>query len=507
MPSLSAVHSAGEFERWHEGLTREPGVDRKCVLQPKLDGVSIELVYAAGSFVRALTRGDGRRGEDVTANVRTIRSVPLRLEGNGLPRAVSIRGEVMIRVEAFVQLNRELVARGEDPFSNRRNAAAGSLRQLDARVTAGRPLEVIAYEIMSVEGATFESDTDVLAALAGWGLKIPEPVVAARTPAAVARYHASRERERDELDYETDGIVIKLDSLEARRRLGSTSHHPRWALAWKFEPRDTVTRVSSIVLQVGRTGVITPVALLRPVDVGGVTVARATLHNFAELHRRDIRPGDTVRIQRAGDVIPEIVERLRMRGAKRSKPFGAPSKCPACGTPVLAEGPVLRCPNQFSCPAQLRARLVHFARRDAFDIPGIGRETATALVDSGLVRSPADLFRLGIEDLESLPRFGPAAAKKLAAAIRASRNVAFDRFLNALAVPGVGGATARALASRFGMLGALRQASPDELGRVPGVGATTATGIHDFFRDRRNEMAVEALLDAGVRVRAATRKS
>jgi DNA ligase (NAD+) len=507
MLSLSATRALADVERLHARLTRELGLSQAYVLQPKLDGASIELIYEDGRLVRALTRGDGRRGEDVTQNARTIRSLPLQLHGRDFPAGLAVRAEVMMRISAFETSNRRLLEHGEEPFANPRNAAAGSLRQLDARVTAGRPLDVVAYEILHVDGSTFSTEREVLATLERWGLRTPEPIAYATSPAEIERYHADRERARGRLDYEIDGVVIKIDSLDARLRLGATAHHPRWALAWKFEPRAAQTRVADIVVQVGRTGILTPVALLRPVDVGGVTVARATLHNFAELRRRDIRVNDTVRVHRAGDVIPEIVERIPSPRGRRARPFRLPAKCPACGTRIVEAGPFLRCPNRFGCPAQLRGRLIHFARRNAFDIAGIGEETAAALVASGLVRTPADMFRLREEDLETLPRFAEIAAAKLIHAIHAHRQIDLDRFLVALAIPGVGSATARGLAERFGSLAALRRASLGALASVSGVGARTAEEIRTYFANRRNARVIDELLAAGVRVRSLERPS
>ncbi|HEY6947243.1 MAG TPA: NAD-dependent DNA ligase LigA, partial [Gemmatimonadales bacterium] len=319
MLSLEATREAAEVRRFVERVGRS-GRRPPCLLQPKLDGASIELVFERGALTRAVTRGDGERGEGVTGNARTIRSLPRRLRagrGASIPPLLAVRGEVLLPLRAFQRLNAALVARGEEPFANPRNAAAGSLRQLDARVTARRPLTLIVYEILSVRGASFRTDREALAALRGWGFRVPAPLAVAANADGVLAYREQLAARRDRLDYEIDGIVIKVDELEARRRMGVTSHHPRWALAYKFAPRTEVTRIEAIAVQVGRTGVLTPVALLRPVDVSGVTVSRATLHNREEVRRRDIRPGDTVRIARAGDVIPEVVERIPRRGERR----------------------------------------------------------------------------------------------------------------------------------------------------------------------------------------------
>ena len=505
MLSLEATREAEEVRRFVERVSRG-GRRSPCLLQPKLDGASIELVFEQGALVRAVTRGDGARGEGVTDNVRTIRSVPRRLaarRGAPVPRLLAVRGEVLLPLGAFQRLNAALVARGEEPFANPRNAAAGSLRQLDSRITAQRPLTLLVYEVLAVRGASFRTDREALAALGAWGFRVPAPLAVAAHADEVLAYRERLAARRDRLDYEIDGIVIKVDDLEARRRLGATSHHPRWALAYKFAPRTEVTRIEAIVVQVGRTGVLTPVALLRPVDVSGVTVSRATLHNREEVRRRDIRPGDTVRIARAGDVIPEVVERIPRRGERRRVPFRMPARCPSCGTGVVRSGPLTLCPNRLGCPAQLVGRLVHFASSGALDIEGLGPETAAELVRRGLVRTPADLFRLTPADLRRLPGFAERSAAKLAAAIRARRAVPLPRLLNALAIPGVGPATARVLAGRFPSLDALARAGAGDLERVPGIGAASASAIAGFFSDRHNRRAVAALRSAGVRPAAA----
>lgn len=469
------------------------------VVEPKLDGISVELVYRRGEFFRAVTRGTGREGEDVTANARTIRSIPLRLRTPG-PRRLAIRGEVLIALRDFERLNRVLVERGEEPFANPRNAAAGALRQLDPGITARRPLRFTAYEVLAADGAPFATDREALAALERWGLAIPDRIARPAGVDGILAYHARLAAERDRLPYEIDGIVVKVDDLALRRRLGATSHHPRWALAYKFEPRVEVTRVERIAVQVGRTGVMTPVALLRPVDVGGVTVSRATLHNREEVARRDIREGDRVRIHRAGDVIPEVVERIAEPGRRRRRPFRMPARCPACGTPVASRGPHTICPNHLGCPAQLRARLVHLASESGFDIPGLGPEIAAALVEAGLVRSPADLFRLGARDLLRLRGFRAKSAAKLADGIRNARRIELARFLTALGIPWIGAVAARALAEGFGRLEPIRSASPDQLRRKAGLGPAAAASVHRFFAEPRTRRAVAELLAAGVEV-------
>jgi DNA ligase (NAD+) len=392
------------------------------------------------------------------------------------------------------------VERGEEPFANPRNAAAGSLRQLDPRITAARPLALMVYEILTAEGVTFRSDQELLAALRGWGFVTPSPVRTADQLDEIVAYHEALEVERDSLDYGLDGIVLKLDSLALRAKLGATSHHPRWALAFKFAPLREVTRVEEIVVQMGRTGVLTPVALLQPVEVGGVTVARATLHNREEIRRRDVRVGDLVRIYRAGDVIPEVAERIEEPRRRRHAPFRMPATCPACGTPLVERGPLSFCPNRFGCPAQLREQLRHFGSRDALDIGGIGEETAAELVDRGLVRELDDLFRLSPEQLEALPHFAERSAHKLVAAIERARRVELYRFLFAISIPGVGLAMARDLAEHFRSLERIRRASRAELRKVEGIGPVMAEGIYTFFHDPRHQRAVDKLLEAGVEI-------
>ncbi len=530
MLSLDSTNEAAEVRRFDERVRK--GLGGRAVeylLEPKLDGVSLELVYEAGVLVRAVTRGNGEEGEGVTENVRTIPTVPLRLRDRvrPVPPFLSVRGEVLMYLSDFEALNQQLVEEGLEPLANPRNAAAGALRQLDARITARRPLDLLAYDILALEGAEFKEDREVLEALRDWGLKTPERVALASTVEEILEYHASYARDRDRLDYEIDGIVVKVNDLAARAVLGTTSRHPRWALAFKFEPRKEITRVERIVVSVGRTGVLTPVALLRPVEVGGVTVSRASLHNRDELRRKDIREGDLVRIQRAGDVIPQVVERVEEPSRERKPPFEMPDRCPACGSPVKIRGPFTFCPNRFGCPAQLKGRIVHFAGRRALDIEGLGDEKASLLVDRGLVRELADLFDLSVEDLKGLPGFADKAATNLVEGIRRAKSTELRRFLFALGIPEVGEAVARDLAEHFlkvvrtraavekgegrgagsdlaaEALDALRRASQEELQQIDGIGPRMADEIYDFFQDPRNAEAIDRILAKGIRFREA----
>ncbi len=501
MLSLDSTTDPEEVRRFDERLRKALGDEAvRYLLEPKLDGASLEIVYEDGILARAVTRGNGREGEGVTENVKTIPTVPLRLrtEERPAPPFLSVRGEVMMYLSDFEAFNARLVESGQEPYASPRNSASGALRQLDPRITASRKLDVLVYDILRVEGVSFATDAEGVEAVRQWGFRVPPRMGAAATVDEVLAYHRAYDADRDRLDYEIDGVVLKLDDLAARERLGTTSHHPRWALAFKFEPRKEVTRIERIAIQVGRTGVLTPVALLRPVTVGGVTIARASLHNREELKRKDIREGDTVRIQRAGDVIPQVVEVVE-REAERHAPFLMPAVCPACGSEVYEDGPRTNCPNRFGCPAQLKGRIVHFAAREALDIEGLGEETANLLVDRGLVHGLADLFDLAVEQLPQVEGFAEKSATNLIQAIAARKEPELRRFLTALGIPEVGVTVARDLARHFGRFEAIRRATREELEAVHGVGPRMSEAITSFFADPRNDSAVQALLDKGVR--------
>ena len=495
MLSLDSTQDEAEVRRFDERVRKLADGGVEYLLEPKLDGLSLELVYEAGVLVRAVTRGNGREGEGVTENVRTMRSVPLRLRDDirPIPSFLSVRGEAIMPLSAFEALNQRLLEQGNEPFANPRNAAAGALRQLDARITAERPLETWAYDILRVEGVEFRTDWESVEALREWGLKVPERIVRVASLKGVLEYHRQYGSDRDGLDYEIDGIVIKVDDLESREDMGMTSRHPRWALAYKFEPRKEVTRIERIAVQVGRTGVLTPVALLLPVEVGGVTVSRATLHNREELERKDIREGDLVRVQRAGDVIPQVVERIQEPGRERREPFAMPEACPACGSPVEVSGPFTRCTNSFGCPAQLKAALVHFGGREALDIEGLGRETAALFVEWELVRELQDLFDLTGEQLRELPGFAEKSATNLAEAIRKRRRTELRRFVFGLGIPEVGVAVARDLAVHFGSFEAILEADREALETVHGIGPRMSEAIRDFLDDPRRKESILAL--------------
>lgn len=495
MLSLDSTQDEGEVRRFDERVRKLADGGVEYLLEPKLDGLSLELVYEEGVLVRAVTRGNGREGEGVTENVRTMRSVPLRLRDDirPIPSFLSVRGEAIMPLSAFETLNQRLLEQGNEPFANPRNAAAGALRQLDARITAERPLETWAYDILRVEGVDFHTDLERVEALREWGLKVPERIVRVESLDGVLEYHRQYGGDRDGLDYEIDGIVIKVDDLESREDMGMTSRHPRWALAYKFEPRKEVTRIERIAVQVGRTGVLTPVALLLPVEVGGVTVSRATLHNREELERKDIREGDLVRVQRAGDVIPQVVERIEEPGRERSEPFAMPEACPGCGSPVELTGPFTRCTNSFGCPAQLKAALVHFGGREALDIEGLGKETAALFVERELVRELQDLFDLTSEQLRELPGFAEKSAANLEQAIRKRRRTELRRFVFGLGIPEVGVAVARDLAVHFGSFEAILGATREALETVHGIGPRMSEAIREFLDDPRRRDSILAL--------------
>jgi DNA ligase (NAD+) len=503
MLSLESVTDPGEVREFCRRVRLAVG-GRPLVLvaEPKLDGLSVECVYEEGRLLRASTRGDGERGENVTANVKTIRSVPLRLREDvvSAPRRLAARGEAFLPVRALRDINARLEKEGKPPFANPRNAAAGSLRQLDPRITAGRPLDVIFYDLLAVEGGPpLKTHWEELGALSEWGLKVSPLNRRCASYEEVVAYHAEMETKRSSLPFEVDGVVAKIDDLRARERLRTTARHPRWALAFKFEARAQKTIIQDIVVQVGRTGVLTPVAVLAPVSVGGVTVRRATLHNREEVARKDLRRGDTVRVARAGDVIPEVIERVPRPGAARGRPFRMPGRCPECGTPTVRQGPFDRCPNRLGCKAQLRRALVHFGSRRALDIPGLGPRAVEALVSRGLVRGVADLFALEEKDLARLRRFADVSARNLARSIEAAKRTELWRLLHALGIPGVGDRTARDLAAHFGTLQAIRRAGLKDVLGVEGVGPVVARDLVAFFATGANRRALDLLLRRGLR--------
>ena len=498
MLSLGNAMSDEELAEFDARIHKLLGEEKvRFVMEPKLDGLAVALTYQDGKFVQGATRGDGLIGEDVTQNLRTIKMIPLQLAG-APPPLFEVRGEVFINKRDFVAMNEEREKAGEPTFVNPRNCAAGSLRQLDPRLTAQRPLSIYFYEVG--ESEEFKTHWEKLARLREYGLRTnPENELLESLDAVRDKYRRLLEK-RHQLPYEIDGTVVKIDSEDQRRRLGAVSRTPRWAIAWKFPAEEEATTVENIFVSVGRTGALTPVAGLKPVHVGGVTVSRATLHNEDELRRKDVRVGDRVFLRRAGDVIPEIVRVIvEERPPGGLAEFQMPRECPVCGAQVVREPDeaVTRCTN-LSCPAQLVGRLRHFASRLAMDITGLGEETCLRLVQTGLVRTPADLYSLSREQWLSLDRMGEKSAGNLLAALEASKRTSLRRFIYALGIRMVGEATASALARRFGSVKTFLDATLDDLQAVRDVGPEVARHVWSFVQNAENRTAIQRLLDAGV---------
>jgi len=500
MLSLANAFSEEELDAWHRRLVHILGeVPLAFVCELKIDGAAVSLVYEQGRFTRGATRGDGQRGEDVTPNLRTIRSLPLRLRADPPPTLVEVRAEVYLTREALEVINRERAARGEPLFANPRNAAAGSLRQLDPQVTASRPLDLFVYGVGAVQGLELSTHGDTLAWLREAGFRTNPHTRRCASLDEVRSYVREWTARHRDLPYETDGVVVKVDSIAQQAELGATSQAPRWAVAYKFPAEQAVSRVSDIVVYVGRTGALTPVAMLEPVAVSGVTVTSATLHNEDEVRRKDVRAGDWVVVQRAGEVIPEVVRVLTERRTGEERPFQMPGSCPVCGTAVVRpEGEaVTRCPNP-ACPAQVMGGLLHFASRDALNIEGLGTKRLEQLLAAGLVRDAADLYGLRREQLLGLERMAQRSAQNLLDAIARSRQTTLARFLYALGIRHVGATVAETLAAHFRDIKAVMEASFEEVRDIPGVGPAIARSVVTFFQEAENRALVQRLLEAGV---------
>jgi DNA ligase (NAD+) len=472
--------------------------------EPKLDGVAVELVYENGRLITASTRGDGFYGELITSNVRTIRSVPLRLhneEEKTIPSLLEVRGEVFIAKEAFKSLNNERLDENLPPFANPRNAAAGSLRQLDSKVTAKRPLEIFVYGVGRVAELVLESHSDTLYALQNLGFRINPHIRPKITINEVIDCYKELSELRDLLPYDIDGMVVKVDSFAFQDLLGTTSRSPRWAIAYKFKAIQETTRIADIEVQVGRTGTLTPVAHLVPVKIGGVTVSRATLHNEDEIRRKDIKIGDTVLVQRAGDVIPEVVKVITSKRTGEEKTFNMPDSCPVCDSSVIRSKneAALRCINS-SCPAQVKERIKHFASKGAFDIDGLGEKLIEQLVDKDLLFSYADIFRLKEDMLKNLDRMGSKSAGNIVRAIEDSKRITLHRFIYALGIRHVGEHVAGILANALKSFDKLRCAKSDELVAIDGVGPVAAESIVEFFKKDENQKIVDAMISGGIQI-------
>ncbi|MFC7018097.1 MULTISPECIES: NAD-dependent DNA ligase LigA [Haloarcula] len=481
-------------ERVRRSLADSDG-DLEYFCEPKFDGLSVEVVYEDGVYQRAATRGDGEVGEDVTANVRTIASVPQRLRGE-YPDFLAVRGEAYMPRDAFTEYNRERVEAGDDPFANPRNAAAGTLRQLDPSVTAQRPLSVFFFGVLDAS-TEFESHEEIHDRLPEWGLRVCDRARVVDDAEAAIDYRDEQLAVRDDLDYEIDGVVLKVNDTDACQALGTTSRAPRWAFAYKFPARKEETTVRDIVVQVGRTGRLTPVALMDPVEVGGVTVTRASLHNPSLVAELGVDVGDRVRIKRAGDVIPDVVEVVETGDDGH---FEFPDTCPVCDSPVERDGPMAYCTGELTCPAQRERAIEHYASRDALDIEGLGETAVAQLLEAGLVESPADLYDLAAADLSDLEGWGETSARNLVSEVEATREPPLADFLVALGIPDVGGVTARNIAREFGtfeaVLAAAEAGDTDAFEAVPDVGPEVAASVVEFFGHEGNRAVVDQLLEA-----------
>lgn len=503
MLSLEKVADEGELADWaNRCRTRLDDAPVTYCCEPKIDGVAVALIYQNGELLLGATRGDGQTGEDITANLRTIATVPLRLQGADFPPRLEVRGEVYMSKADFAAFNHRASERGERPLVNPRNGAAGSLRQLDPKLTAQRPLSLYCYSLGRSEGDWHpQTHMEALQGLASWGLRTNAKAKLAPDLAACQAYIAQIAKERDALPYEIDGVVVKVNALDQQRRLGAVTRRPRWAVAYKYPAEEAATKVLEVEFHVGRTGAITPVARLTPVFVGGVTVSNATLHNMDEIARLDVRIGDRVKVRRAGDVIPQVVSVILAERPPEAPQVQLPTQCPACGNPVTRpEGEVVaRCSAAATlCPAQRKEGLLHFASRLAMDIEGLGVKLVEQLVDQGLVETPADLFHLDADTLAELPRMGEKSARNLRASLASSKNTTLARFIYALGIREVGEATAQSLTAHFGGLDALRRANAEELEAVPDVGPIVAAKIADYFSQTESRAIVDDLVKVGV---------
>ncbi len=505
LPMLSLANAfdeaeAREFDKRVKKFL-ETSSDVEYVTEPKLDGLAVELVYERGQFAVGSTRGDGVNGENITQNLRTIKTIPLQLirKESPIPERLEVRGEVIMQLKRFRELNRKREELGEPLFANPRNAAAGSVRQLDSKITAGRPLEIYCYGIGEVRGRTFKTHWEILQTFPKWGLRTNPNIRRCRNIGEVIEYYHEMNEKREKLPYEIDGVVIKVDRLDLQSRLGEIARSPRWALAFKFQPKQETTRILDIIVQVGRTGALTPVAVMEPVKVGGVEVSRATLHNQDEIDKKDVRVGDTVVIQRAGDVIPEVVQVIESKRTGKEKKFKMPSKCPVCGSEVIKEEAIHRCIG-LDCAAQLKGRIKHFASKRAMDIEGLGVKLIEQLVDKGLVKDVADIYYIEKEQLIELERMADKSAQNIIDAIEASKTKPLSKFLYALGIRHVGETTAEDLARRFSRLDDFFHLSEEDLREVEGIGPEVSASVVQFFRDKKNKESIERLKKAGVTV-------
>lgn len=481
--------------------------DIEYVAEPKIDGLAVELVYEQGIFAIGSTRGDGEMGEDITQNLRTVKYIPLKLlagETSRVPELLEVRGEVYIDMKDFEALNREREKLGEPLFANPRNAAAGSLRQLDSSITAKRPLKTFCYGLGRIQGYSLKTHWEALMAMQGWGLRVNRLVQKCHNVYEVIEYYHKISELREELTYEMDGIVIKVNRLDYQENLAATTKSPRWALAYKFEPREGTTRIKEIIAQVGRTGTLTPVAVMEPIHLSGVEISRATLHNQDEIDKKDIRVGDTVVVRRAGDVIPEVVKVITTRRSGQERRYCLPGRCPVCNSEVVRDGAYHRCSGGIACPAQLKEAIAHFASKGAMDIEGLGDKTVNLLVEQGLINSVADLYALKKERLVPLERMADKSAQNLLDAVEESKGADLARVIYALGIRHVGEHIAKVLAQQFPSIAALKKATKEELMQVREIGPQVAESVVTFFRQDKNLQVIERLRQAGVKLTTPT---
>ncbi|HEV3475172.1 MAG TPA: NAD-dependent DNA ligase LigA [Actinomycetota bacterium] len=500
MLSLDNAFSWEELNAWGKRVERQLGRQADFVCELKIDGLAVALTYESGSYVRGATRGDGYTGEDITANIRTIRQVPVNLRVKDAPKVLEVRGEVYLPVKAFEKLNEGLVQNEQRPFANPRNAAAGSLRQKDPQVTASRPLRLWCHGIGAAQGKRFARHSEILEYLGQAGLPVPPTTERLETLEEVFAYCERWEARRHDVDYEIDGVVVKVDQTALQEELGATSKAPRWAIAYKFPPEERTTLLRHIFTHTGRTGVVTPFAQLEPVFVGGVTVTTATLHNEDEVARKDVRERDTVVVRRAGDVIPEVVGPVPSKRPKNARRWKFPQTCPSCETALVREGAYWRCPNRAACPSQNVEWLFHFASRGAMDIEHLGYKTGLALLERDWVKDPADVYFITDEQLAELPGFKEKSISNLRTSIEASKDRDLWRLLVALSIPHVGSHVAQVLAGAFGSIDALMKASAEDLEGVEEIGPIVAAAVHAWFKDAGNRKLLDKLRKAGVRM-------
>src|SRR5918999_1431859 len=499
MMSLDNCFSLEELQAWAKRVERGIGVADAFVTELKMDGIAVNLIYEDGELVKGATRGDGRMGEDITANLRTVRAVPLRLRGDA-PKILEVRGEVYMRTDDFEKLNEQLGEQGVRTFANPRNAAAGSLRQKDPTVTAGRNLSLICHGIGYIESVRLKSHWDSLAMLRDFGLRTNPESKRLESLDAVYDFCTHWQEHRHDVPYEIDGVVVKVDPIAQQEELGYTSKAPRWAIAYKFPPEERTTLLRNIFVHTGRTGVVTPFAQLEPVFVSGVTVTTATLHNQDEVKRKDVRPGDTVVVRRAGDVIPEVVGPVPSKRPKGARPWRFPKKCPSCGTGLVRTGAYWKCPNRRGGPSQNIEWLFAFASPGAMDIEHLGYKTGLALIERGWIEDPADIYSITDQQLAELPGFKEKSISNLRRSIEESRDRELWRLLVALNIPHVGSHMATVLADAFGSIDRLREASVEDLEAVEEVGPIVARAVHDWFHDTGNRKLLDKLRRAGIRM-------